>query len=154
MCSEYQFGQVLGGGRSRPDIRFIPFAVTGFGALAWRPCRGFFYVIEQAAIAKGYMHAGSERFLWPSMAFTRTKSCAGCPPPWTVWRPLLPPLMSSALVLQYDRCNSNFIEASIATVNVASEVTSGRIVHGAEMSQNWRVSKASKHVGVSVTLCG
>jgi hypothetical protein len=28
------------------------------------------------------------------------------------------------------------VEASVATVNVASELTSGRIMHGAEMSRN------------------
>jgi hypothetical protein len=46
------------------------------------------------------------------------------------------------------------IEAFIATVNVASELASGRIRHGAEMSRNLRVSKAFKKAGVSVTFCG
>jgi GTP cyclohydrolase FolE2 len=46
------------------------------------------------------------------------------------------------------------VEASVATVNVAYELTSGRIRHGAEMSRNLRVLKASKQEGVSVTLCG
>jgi hypothetical protein len=34
-------------------------------------------------------------------------------------------------------------EAYVATVNIASELTSGRIKHGAKMSRNLRVSKAS-----------
>jgi hypothetical protein len=46
------------------------------------------------------------------------------------------------------------VEAYVATVNVASELTSGRIKHGAEMSRNLRVSKASKQAGGSVTFCG
>jgi hypothetical protein len=45
-------------------------------------------------------------------------------------------------------------EAYVATVNVASEPTSGKIRHGAEMSRNLRVSKASKQADVSVTFCG
>jgi hypothetical protein len=45
-------------------------------------------------------------------------------------------------------------EAFVATVNVASELTSGRIRHGAEMSRNLRVSKASKQACVCVTFCG
>jgi hypothetical protein len=45
-------------------------------------------------------------------------------------------------------------EAYVATVNIASELTSGRIMHGAEMSPNLRVSKASKQEGVIVTFCG
>jgi hypothetical protein len=39
-------------------------------------------------------------------------------------------------------------------VNVASELTSGRIKYGTEMSRNLRVSKASKDAGVHVTFCG
>jgi hypothetical protein len=46
------------------------------------------------------------------------------------------------------------IEAFVATVNVVSELTSGRIRHGAKMSRNLRVSKAFKHAGVIVTFCG
>jgi hypothetical protein len=47
------------------------------------------------------------------------------------------------------------VEVYIATVNVASELTSEKIKHGAEMSRNLRVSKASKHAGVnSVTFFG
>jgi hypothetical protein len=46
------------------------------------------------------------------------------------------------------------VEAFVATVNVTSEPTSGRIRHGVEMSRNLRVSKASKHAGVSVTFYG
>jgi hypothetical protein len=45
------------------------------------------------------------------------------------------------------------VEASEATVNVASELTSERIRHGAELSRNLRVSKASKQAGASLTLC-
>jgi hypothetical protein len=46
-------------------------------------------------------------------------------------------------------------EASIATVNIASELTSGiRIMHAAEMSRNLRVSKASKQAHVNVTFYG
>jgi hypothetical protein len=46
------------------------------------------------------------------------------------------------------------VETSVATVNVASEPTSGRIMHGAEMSRNLRVSKNSKQASVSVTFFG
>jgi hypothetical protein len=46
------------------------------------------------------------------------------------------------------------VEASVATVKVASEPTSGRIRHGTEMSRNLRVSKASKQAGVNITFCG
>jgi hypothetical protein len=46
------------------------------------------------------------------------------------------------------------VEASVATVNIASEPISGRIMHGAEMSRNLRVSKAFKQAGVNVTFCG
>jgi hypothetical protein len=45
-------------------------------------------------------------------------------------------------------------KAHVATLNVASELTYGRITHGAEISRNLRVSRASKYVGVNVTLCG
>jgi hypothetical protein len=44
--------------------------------------------------------------------------------------------------------------ASIATVNVASELISIRITHGAEMSRNLRASKASKQAGVIVIFWG
>jgi hypothetical protein len=40
------------------------------------------------------------------------------------------------------------------SMNIASELSSGRIKHGAEMSCNLRISEASKHVGVRVILCG
>jgi hypothetical protein len=46
------------------------------------------------------------------------------------------------------------VEAFVATVNTASELTSGRIRHGAEMVRNFRFSKASMHAGVNVTLYG
>jgi hypothetical protein len=46
------------------------------------------------------------------------------------------------------------VEACVATVNLASELTFGRITHGAEMSGNFRVSKASKEACVNVALCG
>jgi hypothetical protein len=46
------------------------------------------------------------------------------------------------------------VEASATTVNVASELTFGRIIRGAEMTRNLRVSKASKHTSVSVTFRG
>jgi hypothetical protein len=46
------------------------------------------------------------------------------------------------------------IEVYIPTVNGASELTSGRIIHGAKMSRNLRVAKASKQASVSVTFCG
>jgi hypothetical protein len=36
------------------------------------------------------------------------------------------------------------VEASAFRVNIASELTSGRIMHVAEMSRNLRVPKASK----------
>jgi hypothetical protein len=44
------------------------------------------------------------------------------------------------------------VEAYVATVNVASELTSGRIKHGAGMSWKLRVSKASKKASVSFQL--
>jgi hypothetical protein len=44
------------------------------------------------------------------------------------------------------------VEAYVATVSIASELTSGMIGHGAEMSYNiLRVSKPCKHTCVSVT---
>jgi hypothetical protein len=43
---------------------------------------------------------------------------------------------------------------SAATVEVASEMTTGRIRHTAEMSRYLRVSKASKQAGVNVTFSG
>jgi hypothetical protein len=43
------------------------------------------------------------------------------------------------------------VEAFVATVNIASELASGRIMYGAEMRCNLRVSKASEQEGVSVT---
>jgi adenosine deaminase len=46
-------------------------------------------------------------------------------------------------------------EAYVATVNVASELTSGRNRHCSEIRLCFRVSKASKHVGVIIfLLCG
>jgi hypothetical protein len=45
-------------------------------------------------------------------------------------------------------------EAFVATVNIASELTPGRIRHGADMSRNLRVSKASKQACVNVIFCG
>jgi hypothetical protein len=39
-------------------------------------------------------------------------------------------------------------------MNIASELTYGKIRHSAGISRNLRVSKASKQVGVIVTLCG
>jgi hypothetical protein len=46
------------------------------------------------------------------------------------------------------------VEASVATVNVTFELTSGRIKHGAEISRNLRVSKAFKQARASVTFYG
>jgi hypothetical protein len=46
------------------------------------------------------------------------------------------------------------VEIFVATVNIASELTSGRIMNAAEMSRNLRVSKASKQASVNVTFCG
>jgi hypothetical protein len=43
------------------------------------------------------------------------------------------------------------VEESVATVNIASELTFGRIKLGAAMSRNLRVSKASKQADVIVT---
>jgi hypothetical protein len=63
-------------------------------------------------------------------------------------------LSSSALVLHFECCNPH-VEAYVATtVNITSDLTSGRIMHGAEMSCNVRVSKASKHAMVGVTFYG
>jgi hypothetical protein len=45
-------------------------------------------------------------------------------------------------------------EAYVVTVKVASELTSGRIRHGAEISRSLKVFKASKKAGANVTLCG
>jgi hypothetical protein len=46
------------------------------------------------------------------------------------------------------------VEASVAKVNVESELNPGRIRDGAEMSRNLRVSKASKQASITVTFCG
>jgi hypothetical protein len=46
------------------------------------------------------------------------------------------------------------VEAFVVTLNIASELSSGRIKHGAEMSRNLGVSKASKHACVGVALYG
>jgi hypothetical protein len=46
------------------------------------------------------------------------------------------------------------VEAFVATLNVASEPTSGRMRHGVGMSRNLRVSKASEHACVIVTFRG
>jgi hypothetical protein len=46
------------------------------------------------------------------------------------------------------------VEACVATVNIASELTFGRIMHGAKMSRYLRVSKASKQASANITLCG
>jgi hypothetical protein len=63
-------------------------------------------------------------------------------------------LKSSCLLLQHPAAIP-VVEAYVATASVAPELTSGRIMHGAEMSLiNLRVSKASKPAGVSITLCG
>jgi hypothetical protein len=94
--------------RSRPGIRFIPFirfiplhsrhpAVTRFGTLGGHATAFLTELAKQATASKG-MHVGkllapgAERFLSPSMSLTRTTSSAVCPPPQTVWRPLLPRL--------------------------------------------------------------
>jgi hypothetical protein len=45
-------------------------------------------------------------------------------------------------------------EAFLGKVNIAFELISGRIMHGAEMSHNLGVSEASKLASVSVTFCG
>jgi hypothetical protein len=46
------------------------------------------------------------------------------------------------------------VEAYLGTMDVAFELTTGRIRHGVEMSRNLRVMKASKQPDVSVTVCG
>jgi hypothetical protein len=62
-----------------------------------RPRHGFFCIVGKAC---GRLNGctwtscwpvGAERFLSPFMSLTRT-SCADCPPPWKMWRPLLPRL--------------------------------------------------------------
>jgi hypothetical protein len=45
-------------------------------------------------------------------------------------------------------------EAVVATVNIASELTSGRMEYRTELSHNLRVSKAFKEARVSITFCG
>jgi hypothetical protein len=45
------------------------------------------------------------------------------------------------------------VEASVATESAASEMTSGSIRYGAEMSNNLRVSKAFTQASVNVTFC-
>jgi hypothetical protein len=60
-------------------------------------------------------------------------------------------MKSSSLVLPHDCCNTQY-RSIVATANIASELISGR--HGVEMGCNLRVSKATKHAGVSVTFCG
>jgi hypothetical protein len=46
------------------------------------------------------------------------------------------------------------IEATVAMVNTASELTSGRVKYGADMTCNLRVSKASEHACVCLTFSG
>jgi hypothetical protein len=46
------------------------------------------------------------------------------------------------------------VEASEATEKIASELTSGTIRHGAEMSRKLKVSKGSTHACVNVVFCG
>jgi hypothetical protein len=50
---------------------------------------------------------------------------------------------------------ANFIDkVYVATVNVASELTSGRTTRGAEIRRSLRVWKACMHVGVVAVRCG
>jgi hypothetical protein len=47
------------------------------------------------------------------------------------------------------------VEAFVATMKIASELTSRRVKHGAKISPNLRVLiKASKHASVSVAFYG
>jgi hypothetical protein len=83
--------------RSRPNIRFIPFAVTELGTLGGRATAFLTELAKQVAASKG-MHVGELLALWRrkvSLAFHVSRAdnvCAACPPPPTVWRPLLPRL--------------------------------------------------------------
>jgi hypothetical protein len=74
------------GVRSRPGIRFIPFAVTELGTLGGHATAFLTELAKQAAASKGCMWASCwppsvERSLSPSMLLTRTTACAVCPPP-------------------------------------------------------------------------
>jgi hypothetical protein len=51
------------GVRSRPDIRFIPFAVTGFGTLGGRATAFFTELSKHVATSKG-MHVGKLLAFW------------------------------------------------------------------------------------------
>jgi hypothetical protein len=87
-------------GEESPDTRFIPFCGKGIylGLSADTPRFFFIDLARQTAASKKGMHVGKwlaswrRRFLSPSMPLTRTTSCAGSPPPRTIWRPLLPRL--------------------------------------------------------------
>jgi hypothetical protein len=57
-----------------------------------------------------------------------------------------PPPLSCSLIVAISA-----IEAYVATVNVASELTTRRIGHGAEMSRNLRFTNASKQTSGIVT---
>jgi hypothetical protein len=46
------------------------------------------------------------------------------------------------------------VKAFVATVNAASELSSGRIRHDTGMSRKLRIPNASKHVNVNVTFNG
>jgi hypothetical protein len=89
-----KFEKYSEGVRSRPDIRFIPFAITEFGTLGGHAMAFLTELAKQAAASKG-MHVGTllkrrKVSLSPSMLLIRTTSCAICPPPRTVWRLFLP----------------------------------------------------------------
>jgi hypothetical protein len=71
--------------RNRPDIRFIPFAVTEFDTLGGDATAFLTELAKQAAASKG-MHVGKFLASWrrkvslsPSILLTRTTSCAVCP---------------------------------------------------------------------------
>jgi hypothetical protein len=62
-CEKTEFEKYLEGVRSRPDIRFIPFAVTEFGALGGHATAFLTELAKQAAASEG-MHVGKLSASW------------------------------------------------------------------------------------------
>jgi hypothetical protein len=93
-----EFEKFSEGVRSRSDIRFIQFAVTEFGTLGGHATALLKELAKHAAASKKRMHMGKLLVFWRrkvSLAvhlLTRTTSCAVCPPPQPVRRPLRPRL--------------------------------------------------------------
>jgi hypothetical protein len=75
-----KFEKYSEGVRNRPDVRFIPFAVTEFGILGGHATAFLTVLAKQASASKG-MHVGKLLASWrrkvsfsPSMSLSRTTS--------------------------------------------------------------------------------